>query len=79
MHKISNDSRVECDVDRILDHANRHKSITKQDVLSTARVLREKRKRKKLRCAFCSLTVFVREQSFSIPCRLSTDGFARVK
>jgi len=46
MHKISNDFRIEFNVNRIPDHANRHKSITKQDVSSTARVRRKKKRKK---------------------------------
>lgn len=42
-----NDSRMESDVDRISDHANRRKSITKQDVSSTARARRKKERKKK--------------------------------
>lgn len=54
------------DVARLPDHANRRKSITKQDVSSTARVLRkEKEKEKKNAMRFLlSHRVCVREQSF---------------
>lgn len=41
-----NDSRMESDVDRIHDHTNRRKSITRQDVSSTARAWWKKKKKK---------------------------------